>query len=53
MNLTRINPNATAVIRCPAGCLHMHTFELLALRPDTREPQLLIPYVPAIAPHPN
>jgi len=43
MELTRINPHATALIRCPAGCLH----------PDTREPQLLIPYIAGTPPHPN
>lgn len=53
MHLTRINPNAIAVIRCPAGCLHPRTFDLLALHPDTRETQLLIPYVPNVRPHPN
>ena len=53
MELRRLHPNATAVIRCPAGCLHLHTFDLLALHPDTREPQLLIPYIPATPPQPN
>jgi len=53
MHLERIHPAATAVIRCPAGCLHLHTFELLALTPDTREQQLLIPYIASTAPHPN
>ena len=53
MELTRINPHATALIRCPAGCLHPLAFDLLALHPDTREPQLLIPYIAGSPPHPN
>ncbi|MGE3795088.1 MAG: hypothetical protein AB7I38_14335 [Dehalococcoidia bacterium] len=53
MELRRLNPAQQVLIRCPAGCLHLHTFDLLALHPDTRGPQLLIPYIATTPPHPN
>lgn len=53
MHLTRIRPDQQVLLRCPAGCLHLHTFDLLSLHPDTRDTQLLLPFIPTTRPHPN
>lgn len=55
MNLHRLQRNVHVVIVCPAGCAHLqaHPIEVLVLEPDTREPQLLGPFIATTPPTPN
>ena len=55
MELTVTHHDTTVVVLCPAGCFHVQParMRLLVLHPDTRDPQLLIPFTPTSRPCPN